>query len=83
MVDDQVGAPTCAEFLADVTALRVALARKGPAQHPSRVYHVAPVGETPWYDYAKFVFAVEMPHWKLHLTQMIQQCLKARRHEKA
>jgi dTDP-4-dehydrorhamnose reductase len=53
IVDDQVGAPTGAELLADVTAhsIRVAL------QHPelAGLYHLVATGETSWHGYARFV----------------------------
>jgi dTDP-4-dehydrorhamnose reductase len=53
IVNDQIGAPSGAELLADMTAhaLRVALENS----HVSGLYHLAPQGETSWYDYAKFV----------------------------
>jgi dTDP-4-dehydrorhamnose reductase len=53
VVDDQVGAPTGADLLADVTAhaLRSAMARPELAG----LYHVAAAGETSWHGYAKFV----------------------------
>ncbi|MGZ4994366.1 MAG: sugar nucleotide-binding protein, partial [Methylobacter sp.] len=53
VIDDQIGAPTGADLLADVTAHahRVAL------QHPevSGLYHLAASGQTSWHDYARFV----------------------------
>jgi len=53
VIDDQVGAPTSAELLADVTAraLRVALRKPDVAG----LYHCAASGETSWCDYARFV----------------------------
>ncbi len=53
VVDDQFGAPTGAELLADVTAhaLRAALA----ADDKWGIYHVAAAGETNWHRYARFV----------------------------
>jgi dTDP-4-dehydrorhamnose reductase len=53
VVNDQIGAPTGADLLADVTAhaLRTALYRP----ELSGLYHVAAAGETSWYDYARFV----------------------------
>lgn len=53
IVDDQVGAPTGADLLADVTAhaVRTALKRRGVGG----VYHVAASGEASWWDYARFV----------------------------
>jgi dTDP-4-dehydrorhamnose reductase len=53
VIDDQFGAPTGADLLADVTAhaVRVLLADPGKAG----IYHVAASGETSWYAYARFV----------------------------
>jgi dTDP-4-dehydrorhamnose reductase len=50
VIDDQIGAPTGAELLADVTAhaLRVAQARP----EVSGLYHCTAAGETSWHGYA-------------------------------
>lgn len=60
VVDDQVGAPTGAELLADVTAhaIRALLA------DPSRggLYHCVAGGETSWCGYARFVVAWAQAH---------------------
>ena len=58
VVDDQVGAPTGADLLADLAAqaLRPFLAGTAPAG----IYHVAAAGETSWHGYARFV--VEAAH---------------------
>ena len=55
VIDDQFGAPTGADLLADVTAhaLRGLLAGTGEAG----IYHVAAAGETTWNRYARFVLA--------------------------
>jgi dTDP-4-dehydrorhamnose reductase len=55
VVADQVGAPTGADLLADVTAhaLRRALA----SPELTGTYHAVASGETTWYDYAKTVLA--------------------------
>ncbi len=55
VVDDQFGAPTGADLLADVTAhaLRATLARPALAG----TYHVAAGGETTWHGYARHVLA--------------------------
>lgn len=55
IVADQIGAPTGAELLADVTAQALRQAVPGSAAF-SGTYHVAPAGTTSWYDYARFVF---------------------------
>lgn len=53
VIDDQFGAPTSAELLADVTAhaIRAAIARPELAG----LYHCVAGGETNWHGYAKFV----------------------------
>ena len=53
VIDDQVGAPTSAELLADVTAhaLRAAMANPQLAG----LYHCVAGGETTWYGYCQFV----------------------------
>jgi dTDP-4-dehydrorhamnose reductase len=53
VVDDQIGAPTGAELLADVSAH----ALRGALQRPevSGTYHAAAGGETSWHGYAQHV----------------------------
>ena len=53
VIDDQVGAPTGADLLADLTAhtLRAALARPALAG----TYHAVAQGETSWHGYARHV----------------------------
>ena len=53
VIDDQFGAPTSAELLADVTAhvIRAAVAKPELAG----LYHCVASGETNWHGYAKFV----------------------------
>jgi dTDP-4-dehydrorhamnose reductase len=53
VIADQVGAPTGAELLADVTAHAVRRVRAEPALAGS--YHCVAGGETSWFDYARFV----------------------------
>ena len=55
IVDDQWGAPTGAELIADVTAhtLRQCLARP----EDGGTYHLAAAGYTTWFSYANHVFA--------------------------
>ncbi|SEK27028.1 dTDP-4-dehydrorhamnose reductase [Nitrosovibrio tenuis] len=53
VIDDQVGAPTGADLLADVTAHAVRTALKQP--HMAGLYHVAAAGETSWCGYARFI----------------------------
>ncbi len=53
VIDDQYGAPTGADLLADITAhaLRAVMAQPELAG----TYHVAPAGETTWHGYARHV----------------------------
>lgn len=53
VIDDQIGAPTGAELLADVTARSISIALRKP--QVSGLYHLAAKGETSWYGYASFV----------------------------
>jgi len=53
VIDDQIGAPTGADLLADVTAHAIRMGQ----QHPevSGLYHLVAAGETSWHGYASFV----------------------------
>jgi dTDP-4-dehydrorhamnose reductase len=53
VINDQVGAPTGADLLADVTAHAVR-ALQAQAQLAG-TYHCTAAGETSWFDYARFV----------------------------
>ena len=53
VIDDQFGAPTGAELLADVTAHAIAQTLREPAK--AGLYHCVAAGETSWHGYARFV----------------------------
>lgn len=53
VINDQVGAPTGADLLADVTAHAIRTAMLRPEL--AGLYHLAAAGQTSWYDYARFV----------------------------
>lgn len=61
VVSDQIGAPTPARLIAQVTALAL---HKGLTPHPSHltphipagIYHLAPSGETSWQGFAQEIF---------------------------
>lgn len=53
VIDDQFGAPTGAELLADVTAHAIRDTLRDPAK--AGLYHLAAGGETTWHGYARFV----------------------------
>ncbi len=54
VIDDQVGAPTGADLLADITAH--AITRLAANPQLSGLYHLTAAGETSWYGYAQHVF---------------------------
>jgi dTDP-4-dehydrorhamnose reductase len=53
VIDDQYGAPTGAELLADVTAHAIRATLREPAK--AGLYHLVAGGETTWHGYARFV----------------------------
>jgi dTDP-4-dehydrorhamnose reductase len=53
VIDDQIGAPTGADLIADVTAHAL---RQAMAQGITGTFHLAPAGQTSWHGYAQFVF---------------------------
>ena len=59
IIHDQVGAPTGAALIADVTALALKYYSLMDAQQQKDLlghYHLAAAGECSWFDYAQFVF---------------------------
>lgn len=53
VISDQVGAPTGADLVSDVTAHALRFAQEHPGV--SGLYHLAAAGETSWHGYAGFV----------------------------
>ncbi|MCX9156669.1 dTDP-4-dehydrorhamnose reductase [Niveibacterium sp. 24ML] len=53
IIDDQIGAPTGADLLADITAHAIRTVRARPDL--SGLYHLVAGGETSWHGYASFV----------------------------
>lgn len=59
IIQDQVGVPTGAALIADVTAQSLryyTLQSSDQQQSLHGHYHLAPTGETTWYDYANYIF---------------------------
>jgi dTDP-4-dehydrorhamnose reductase len=54
VVNDQIGAPTGAMLIAEVTAQAIRMAVQKPES--GGLYHLTAAGETSWYDYARFIF---------------------------
>ncbi|HEX7234925.1 MAG TPA: dTDP-4-dehydrorhamnose reductase [Nitrosospira sp.] len=53
VIEDQIGAPTGADLLADVTAHAIRTARH--RKEVTGLYHLVAAGETSWFGYAQFV----------------------------
>lgn len=53
VIDDQVGAPTGADLLADLTALALRQVQADPSK--AGTYHAVAAGETSWHGYARHV----------------------------
>jgi dTDP-4-dehydrorhamnose reductase len=56
VIDDQMGAPTGADLLADITIHSIRTALRQP--QVSGLYHLAAKGEISWYGYARFVLDI-------------------------
>ena len=56
VIDDQKGAPTGAELIADVTAHAISQTLQQPAK--AGLYHLTAAGEASWFDYARYVLAL-------------------------
>ncbi|NWG74271.1 MAG: dTDP-4-dehydrorhamnose reductase, partial [Rubrivivax sp.] len=72
VIDDQIGAPTGADLLADVTAhaLRALAVRPELAG----MYHCVAAGETSWYGYARFV--VEWARERGHAVKVAPDAIR-------
>jgi dTDP-4-dehydrorhamnose reductase len=57
VIDDQHGAPTGADLIADVTAHAIRLAMASPKPALTGLYHLVASGETTWHGYASHVIA--------------------------
>jgi dTDP-4-dehydrorhamnose reductase len=56
VIDDQIGAPTGADLLADITALALQRVQSQPDQYSlAGLYHLVASGSTSWHGYATFV----------------------------
>jgi dTDP-4-dehydrorhamnose reductase len=60
VIDDQIGAPTGADFLADVTTHAVRAAMANPVL--AGTYHAVAAGETSWHGYARLVIEWARAH---------------------
>ena len=56
VINDQIGAPTGADLIADVTAHAIRAARQQP--QVSGTYHLVAGGETSWHGYASYVIDI-------------------------
>ena len=75
VIDDQIGAPTGADLLADITALALQRLQMQPLQHElAGLYHLVADGSTSWHGYATLVIehartagiAIQTPQDAIH-----------------
>jgi dTDP-4-dehydrorhamnose reductase len=57
VIDDQRGAPTGADLIADVSAHAIRQALGAPDASLSGIYHLVAAGETSWHGYASYAIA--------------------------
>ena len=57
VINDQVGAPTGADLLADVSAHMLSRAQSRHDETLSGIYHCVAAGHTSWFEYANFVLS--------------------------
>ncbi|WP_019864351.1 dTDP-4-dehydrorhamnose reductase [Methylovulum miyakonense] len=67
VINDQIGAPTGAELIADVTAHIIRTVRQKP--EVSGVYHLVAAGETSWFGFAKLVLETAVKAGKVLKVQ--------------
>jgi dTDP-4-dehydrorhamnose reductase len=72
VVDDQIGAPTGADLLADVTAHAIRSIDADPKL--CGLYHCAAAGETSWFGYARFV--IEWARSRGHALRLAPDALR-------
>ena len=82
VIDDQYGAPTGAELLADVTAHLIPrlLAPANGGQDLAGIYHLAAAGQTTWHGYASHVLAEALrlkPEMRITATEVAPVMTKA------
>ncbi|MBF7685632.1 dTDP-4-dehydrorhamnose reductase [Acinetobacter sp. B10A] len=73
IIADQIGAPTSAALIADVTAQAIRYYVLNPSLQTSLLghYHLAPQGETSWFDYAQFIFATAERLGEQHMLKKV------------
>jgi dTDP-4-dehydrorhamnose reductase len=62
VVDDQIGCPTSAAFLARLTRAAILRCLDPVTAPPPGVYHACPDGATTWHGYARFLVASAVRH---------------------
>jgi len=67
VINDQIGAPTGAELIADVTAHIIRTVRQ--KAEVSGVYHLVAAGETSWFGFAKLVLETAVKAGKVLKVQ--------------
>ena len=72
VIDDQIGAPTGADLLADLTAHMVRTAQQRP--EVAGLYHAVAAGHTSWHGYAQY--AIEWARARGHTIQVAPEAVR-------
>jgi dTDP-4-dehydrorhamnose reductase len=75
VISDQVGSPTSAELIADVSAHAIRLVVADSTL--SGVYHLTASGETSWCDYARYVIRLARQNTQVFQVKMINEISSA------
>jgi len=71
VVNDQFGAPTSAELIADVTAIAISCIKNNiDEKELSGTYHLAASGKTSWYGFAKTVIKEAQAQGSKHILKL-------------
>ncbi|MER0204403.1 MAG: dTDP-4-dehydrorhamnose reductase [Nitrosomonas sp.] len=77
IVDDQIGSPTGAELIADITSHALRMIKQKP--EISGLYHLTAVGSTSWYGFAKFILEnAERMNYQLKIQPAALQPIPSR-----
>lgn len=69
VIADQIGAPTGADLLADVSVCAIRQAQARPEL--GGIYHLAAAGETSWHGYAQFVIDLAREHGEVLAVEQV------------
>jgi len=67
VVDDQIGAPTTARFIAETTSRLLSNTAQSYSEINGDIHHLTAAGKTTWYDFAKEIYSNTKQDSKQHI----------------